>query len=335
MFIIVYKYNIQFSNMEKPWVEKYRPQQFEKIILSDVNKRLLNEVIETGYFPNMLFYGSPGTGKTTTIINLIREYQMKHEKIKPEAIIHLNASDERGIETIRTQIYDFIHSKSFFHEGLKFVILDEVDYMTNSAQICLKNIITSTAINDTYNHLNNIRYCLICNYISRLEVSLQKEFLKLRFNSMNSVDIIKFLHNVIKAEGLTSIITRPDLTAIQQYFQNDIRGMINYIQTQATYLLKSKRPMSKNNLSVINNKVWQQCLKKIRTETDFINNVQKISIKYSISWNEFIIGLLYYFVSAYELKPDELDDIYDLVNVPVPNHIRIKQLYYFIYSKLK
>jgi replication-associated recombination protein RarA len=63
-----------------PWVEKYRPNQFDDIVLSNINRTIFKNIIEKNYFPNLLFYGPPGTGKTTTIINLINEYQKKHNQ---------------------------------------------------------------------------------------------------------------------------------------------------------------------------------------------------------------------------------------------------------------
>jgi GTPase SAR1 family protein len=76
----------------------------------------------------LLLYGPPGTGKTTTIVNLINAYQNKLGFKNKDLIIHLNASDERGIDIIRNQISFFVNSKPLFHSGMKFVILDEVDY---------------------------------------------------------------------------------------------------------------------------------------------------------------------------------------------------------------
>ena len=87
-----------------PWVEKYRPSQFDTIVLDPINRKLFENIIAKKYFPNLLFYGPPGTGKTTTIINLINEFQSKHFKINKSLVIHLNASDERGIDIIRNQI---------------------------------------------------------------------------------------------------------------------------------------------------------------------------------------------------------------------------------------
>ena len=77
-----------------PWVEKYRPTNFDGIVLDGINKKILKNIIEKDHFPNLIFYGPPGTGKTTTIINLVNEYQQQWsgEKIN-ECVVHLNASD--------------------------------------------------------------------------------------------------------------------------------------------------------------------------------------------------------------------------------------------------
>ena len=146
-FYIIYlypKFNMLGVNTNKesiPWVEKYRPTEFDDIVLSPINRNIFNNIIEKNYFPNLLFYGPPGTGKTTTIINLINNYQKKYGQINKSSVIHLNASDERGIDIIRNQIYQFVKSKNFFDKGLKFVILDEVDYMTKYVQQALKYIL--------------------------------------------------------------------------------------------------------------------------------------------------------------------------------------------------
>ena len=159
-----------------PWVEKYRPTTFNNIVLDPINRRIFENILEKNYFPNVLFYGPPGTGKTTTIINLINKYQQDFDGNNKENIIHLNASDERGIDIIRNQIQQFVKSNNFYNNGLKFVILDEVDYMTKNAQQALKYLIQSSK--------SNVRYCLICNYISKIEESLRNEFICIRFNQL-------------------------------------------------------------------------------------------------------------------------------------------------------
>jgi replication factor C subunit 3/5 len=162
--------NITNNKNYTPWVEKYRPTVFNNIVLDPLNKQLLENIMKRQYFPNLLFYGPPGTGKTTTIINLISSYQ--NIPGNKNLMIHLNASDERGIDTIRSQITQFVNSQSFFFNGIKFVILDEVDYMTKNAQHALKYI-----IQDFH---KNVRFCLICNYISKIDETLQNDLLRLK-----------------------------------------------------------------------------------------------------------------------------------------------------------
>ena len=144
----------------RPWIEKYRPNKFNDIVLDPLNRKLLENIVSQNNFPNLLFYGPPGTGKTTTIINLINKYQEVYNQKRKGLKIHLNASDDRGIDIIRNQINQFVNTKTLFGNGMKFVILDEVDYMTKNAQQALRYLIQQ--------YSTNIRFCLICNYISKI-----------------------------------------------------------------------------------------------------------------------------------------------------------------------
>ena len=101
-----------------PWIEKYRPTNMNDIVLEPDTKKMIYRMIETKQFPQLLFYGPPGTGKTTTIINLLKMYQEKYKC--SNNIMHLNASNDRGIDVIRTQIYTFIHTQGMFYNDLKF-----------------------------------------------------------------------------------------------------------------------------------------------------------------------------------------------------------------------
>ena len=208
-----------------PWVEKYRPTNFNDIVLDPLNKLMMRNIISTGHFPNLMFYGPPGTGKTTTIMNLVNEYQqatMNHTN--RGLMIHLNASDERGIDIIRIQINSFVTTKSLFGTGIKFVILDEVDYMTKNAQMALRHLLNS------YNYSqHNVRFCLICNYISRIDEALQTEFVRMRFNQLPISEINQFLTKVNVCEGLN--LSAEMIGSIQKRFNSDIRSMINYMQT--------------------------------------------------------------------------------------------------------
>ena len=246
-----------------PWVEKYRPNTFDEIVLDPLNKKILENIIKEKYFPNLLFYGPPGTGKTTSIINLIKSFQ-SHSNSK-NLMIHLNASDERGIDIIRNQINSFVNSKSLFNNGMKFVVLDEVDYMTKNAQIALRYLLQG------YN--SNVRFCLICNYISRIDEALQNEFMRLRFNQLPEYDIIRFLKNINEKEELN--FGNDSLQLIQQLFNSDIRSMINYMQSNEQLI---------NEQKIIKEDLWEKLILNIQKENlDYnVNMLNMISIEYNI-----------------------------------------------------
>lgn len=208
-----------------PWIEKYRPSDLNSIVLSNENRYIFNNIIKDKYFPHLLLYGPPGTGKTTTIINLINEYLKNTYGIMnndESNIIHLNASDDRGVEIIRNQIYNFVNSKGLYNNEIKFVILDEVDYMTKSAQISLKTIIK---------RFNNVRFCLICNYISKIIKPLKNIMLKLYFCNNDEKRIINILKHILKNENIkVNTIPNKTLYSIIRYFETDIRSMINTLQ---------------------------------------------------------------------------------------------------------
>jgi len=208
------------KNITIPWVEKYRPTQFQDIVLDPLNRKIFQNILEKNYFPNLLFYGPPGTGKTTTIINLINEFQLKYARPNKNQIIHLNASDERGIDIIRNQILLFVKTNNLFENGLKFVILDEVDYMTKNAQQALKYLLQICN--------NNVKFCLICNYISKIDESLKNEFLCIRFNETPKEGIHQLIKTISDKENLN--LTNDSIDIIQTIYNSDIRSMINFIQ---------------------------------------------------------------------------------------------------------
>ena len=126
------------TNSGIPLVEAYRPKHFDDIVLDPLNKQILKNIIETSYFPNLLFYGPPGTGKTTTIINLINAYQEKLNNKNKDLIIHLNASDERGIDIIRNQINSFVNSKPYKHSISCLCFLNNTTGVIDLGVYCCK-----------------------------------------------------------------------------------------------------------------------------------------------------------------------------------------------------
>ena len=203
-----------------PWIEKYRPDSFDDIVLGSVNRRFFQNILKNNSFPNLLLYGPPGTGKTTTILNLIDAHQVLYSRRNKNTVIHLNASNDRGIDVVRTQINQFVNSMGLFEAGVKFVVLDEADYMTKTAQQALKHILQSNA--------KNIRVCLMCNYISKIDESLKNEFVCVRFNHLPREDIFRFVQRVAVAESID--IEDAAIVSIQETYGSDIRGMINFLQ---------------------------------------------------------------------------------------------------------
>ena len=272
------------------WVEKYRPCQFEDIVLDPLNRQILKNVIDSSYFPNLLFYGPPGTGKTTTIINLITAYQAKLNNKNKDLIIHLNASDERGIDIIRNQISFFVNSKPLFNTGMKFVILDEVDYMTKNAQQALRYLLQS--------YTNNVRFCLICNYISKIDEGLQNEFIRLRFNQLPKNEIVHFLTNISTSENLN--ISQKSLHCIQKLFKSDIRSMINFLQSNQDIVKTQNGEQS--HINIIDSDVWDNLI-RLLTKKEKINKIKSfidgVSIEYNIDKKNIIKDFLNYIIRNY------------------------------------
>ena len=255
-----------------PWVEKYRPININNIILSENNRTILDNIIKLNNFPNLLLYGPPGTGKTTTIIRLIELWQKNNNQYNKSLSIHLNASDERGIDIVRNNITQFIKMEGLFIKGTKFVILDEVDYMTKNAQIALKYLLQSE---------NNVRFCLICNYISKIDNCLQRYFVKLKFNNLPPENINALLKNILKKEHL--FIEDNIINGIQKEFNNDIRSAINYIQCNYSIL---------KNIIMLNDDFFIELTEFLKDKSMSINHIKKFIDKkiseFNITYTKFI-----------------------------------------------
>ena len=296
-----------------PWVEKYRPNKFDDIVLESTNKQLLKNIIKNNNFPNLLFYGPHDTGKTTTIINLIEEYQKKYKQKRKGLKIHLNASDDRGIDIIRNQINQFVNTKTLFGDGIKFVILDEVDYMTKNAQTALKYLIQQ--------YSENIRFCLICNYISRIDLSLQNEFIRLRFCQLPKDDILSFLNHIVESEKLN--LNENKLQSIQKMFKSDIRSMINYIQSNHYNL---------HDITVmIDDDFWEKLI--LHFKSNDIENIKdfvsETSDKYNIQYITLIKQFINYLLNnkSYVFTNKWLDVFNNIIH-----NINVKNEYLINYS---
>ena len=274
-------------------------------------------MINNNIFPNLLFYGPPGTGKTTTIINLINSYQNKYNQVSKSLILHLNASDDRGIEIIRNNINIFVKTNNLFCKGIKFIVLDEVDCMTKPAQYALKVLIQ--------NSCSNVKYCLICNYISKIENCLKNEFLKIRFNNIPQKNILDLLNIIKKKENLN--VTKYQLKSISNFFDSDIRSMINYLQinyNKKFMLLNNKTLNDIYNININNNNNITKFIDKI----NFISNNYEITIKNLLK--NYLIYLINYNIIDYTKIVNKIELFFH--ETENNNTILIKYIFYMIYN---
>ena len=201
-----------------PLVEKYRPKDFENIISHDNILSTLTNLINSNKMPHLIFYGPPGTGKTTTIMACVR--RIYDDKFK-QMVLELNGSDDRGINVVREQIKEFACSQRIYKDGIKIVILDEADSMTYDAQFALRRVIE----NFTY----NTRFCLICNYISKIIPSLQSRCMMFRFAPIRDDTIKDKLIDVANLENIS--ITKKGIKSIICLSEGDMRKAYNLLQS--------------------------------------------------------------------------------------------------------
>jgi len=210
---------IEKDAVNLPWVEKYRPNALDELISHEDIIATIRNFIQQEKLPHLLFYGPPGTGKTSTILACAKEiYSPKQFN---SMVLELNASDDRGIGIVRGQIMNFASTRTIFNTGYKLVILDEADAMTNDAQNALRRIIEKFT--------ENVRFCLIGNYLSKIIPALQSRCTRFRFGPLQAEQILPRLEHVCKEENVK--VTEDGKEALMTLSQGDMRKVINILQS--------------------------------------------------------------------------------------------------------
>lgn len=256
-----------------PWVDKYRPNKLNYIVHQQELMKTLHKILETGEMPHLLFHGSPGTGKTTTILALANEL-FGPVKFR-ERVMELNASDERGINVVRNEIITFAKSiignpdPKYKCPPYKILILDEADAMTSDAQSALRKIM------EEYSAIT--RFCLICNYVDKIIDPIISRCMSFRFMSISGdvmKDRLKFIGVREKIE-----LNEEIYNAITNVVGGDLRKGIMLLQN-IKYVKNSKENITISDVydlvgyvpsNVINNfvKKCAECDNVISVARDF------------------------------------------------------------------
>lgn len=202
----------------QPWVEKYRPSTLDQLVAHQDIIAVIKRLIQEDRLPHMLLYGPPGTGKTSTITAAAKDM---YGRSYGAMTLELNASDDRGIDVVRNQIKEFAGTRRLWSTGgIKLVILDEADMMTNDAQFALRRVIEK--------HTTNTRFCLVCNYANKVIPALQSRCTKFRFAPLEPDQIRGRLKQIVEAEKL--VMDERATDALLQLGQGDMRRVLNILQ---------------------------------------------------------------------------------------------------------
>ena len=191
-------------------VEKFRPTKLENYVGNENIKKSISKYLDQNDIQNLIFYGPAGTGKTTLAKIIIGNLDCDH--------LYINASDERGIETIRDKVQSFASVASF--KPLKVVILDEADFLTIQAQASLRNII------ETFSRTT--RFIMTCNFVERIIDPLQSRCQVLKIVPPTKKDVAKHLAWILDEESISFEIS--DLVPLVNQYYPDLRKCINTIQ---------------------------------------------------------------------------------------------------------
>ncbi|KAB5580437.1 P-loop containing nucleoside triphosphate hydrolase protein [Coniochaeta sp. 2T2.1] len=215
----------------QPWVEKYRPKTLSDVTAQDHTVTVLQRTLNASNLPHMLFYGPPGTGKTSTILALAKE--LYGPELVKTRVLELNASDERGISIVREKVKDFArmqltnpppgYKAKYPCPPFKIIILDEADSMTQDAQSALRRTM------ETYSKIT--RFCLICNYVTRIIDPLASRCSKFRFKSLDQGNARKRLKEIAEKEGV--VVEEAAVDALIKCSEGDLRKAITYLQSAA------------------------------------------------------------------------------------------------------
>lgn len=275
------------------WTEKYRPSSLNEIISQDAIINTLKVFIETNKLPHLLFYGPPGSGKTSTVVAIAK--QLYGDKYQSH-VLELNASDERGIDIIRKEIKGFASAGRLFDSKMKLIILDEADQMTKDSQNALRRVIEQYA--------KNVRFCILCNYVNHIIPAIQSRCTKFRFSPLKRKSVEKFLSQVSQNEQVE--IEEEAIKTIVRLSNGDMRKSLMILQNLSLYGKK----ITEADIYQSTGKPSREDMKQIVTQliqSDFENAFKTISDlkqQKGLALDDIITGI-FAFVSKFSLPISE------------------------------
>jgi len=288
------------------WVEKYRPKKLDEVVdLRDIVESLKAFMKNPKTMPHLMFAGIPGTGKTTMALCIAHEL---YGSTWRSFTLELNASDERGIETVRQRIKDFskVGRSGFGNVPFSLVILDECDQMTGPAQTALRRIMETAS--------RTSRFILICNQSSKIIEPIQSRCAIFRFSRLDKQAMKEHLQCIAKKENVNLL---PDAAErIVEYSEGDLRHAMNALQTAAAY--KEGVVDEKTVLLVIGEASPMQVQQMIRKALfgDFIEARKKmydIMGSYGFSGSEIIRQIEREIFKMSDLTPEQKAELSNLI----------------------
>ena len=271
--------NINTNSKLLPWSEKYRPGTINNIIYHEKITNAIINYMKLKKLPHLLFYGPPGTGKTSSIVAIAKHY---YGDDFHNMVLILNASEERGIETVRNRIKQFVTTYGLAENEstppFKLIILDEIDAMTDDAQAILRKVVEK--------YVNNVRFCFICNYLKKINPAIQSRCIIFRFSPIPDIYLEKFIKNICDNENIK--MNNNSIKLIIKRTNGDMRKLLNILQSINMYIDGNNE---KNEFIINENTVAKilSCPTDDNIKT-ILKVIQEKSLKYS---HDELIKILY------------------------------------------
>jgi replication factor C small subunit len=269
------------------FVEKYRPSKLENYVGNEYLKTTIARYLEQNDIQNLIFYGQAGGGKTTLAKLIVGNLDCDY--------LYINASDERGIETIRDKVSGFASVASF--KSLKVVILDEADFLTINAQASLRNVI------ETFSRTT--RFIMTCNFVERIIDPLQSRCQVIKIVPPSKSEVAKHLAWILEKESIS--YTLEDIKVIVNQYYPDLRKCLNTIQ------LNSKDSTLKlDNSILVSSNYIDKVIDELKKPKPYFNNIRQTIADSNVEDFDELFKALY--EKASEFLPNKEGTVAMLVN---------------------